>query len=146
MKRAAQATRRLCSRAPSATYAVRFSKKPRQRVSASEPQSLGRIPRVTHLLALAHNIDGMIRSGEIRDWADAARLVGVTRARMTQIANLLLLSPEIQEAILSLPLVVQGRDNITERELRAITTLVDWRRQEAAWAALPRPPGPPMAE
>src|SRR5436309_368869 len=70
----------------------------------SEPVSIpvGRVPRVTRLLALAHKIDGQIRSGEIRNWAEAARLVGVTRARMTQIAKLLLLAPKIQESILDL--------------------------------------------
>ena len=68
----------------------------------------------------------MIRSGEIRDWAGAARIVGVTRARMTQIAGLLLLAPEIQEAILSLP-----RDSgIAERHLRPIAALVEWPRQQ----------------
>ncbi len=52
----------------------------------SEPVSIpvGRVPRVTCLLALAHEIDGMVRSGEIRDWAEASHLVGVTQARMTQ--------------------------------------------------------------
>jgi hypothetical protein len=61
---------------------------------------------VARTLALAHTIDEMIRTGELRDLADAARAVGVTRARMTQIMNLLLLAPEIQEALLSFP---QGR-------------------------------------
>jgi hypothetical protein len=81
----------------------------------------------------------MIRSGEIHDWAEAAKLVGVTRARMTQIANLLLLAPVIQENILSLPPVLEGRGSITEHGLRAIAGLVDWQRQDAAWAVLPHP-------
>ncbi len=41
-------------------------------------------------LALAHKIDGMIRAGEFRDLADAARAIGVTRARMTQKFHLML--------------------------------------------------------
>src|SRR5713226_5996272 len=92
--------------------------------------SVGRIPRVTRLLALAHRIDMMIRSGEIRDWAEAARLAGVTRARMTQIAKLLLLAPRIQERILNLSNVTRGPDLITERALRPVATQVDWQRQE----------------
>ena len=103
----------------------------------------GRIPRVTRLLALAHRIEGMIRSGEIRDWAEAARLVGVTRARMTQIANLLLLAPEIQEAILDVPRVVKGSDQITERQLRETVSQVDWSEQRIRWKTLDIAPHPP---
>lgn len=98
----------------------------------TEPVSIsaGRVPRVTRLLALAHRIDGMIRSGEIRDWAEAARFVGVTRARMAQIAKLLLLAPQIQESILNLPSVTRGPDPVTERALRSAAAQVDWQRQE----------------
>ncbi len=91
---------------------------------------VGHVPHVTRLLALAHKIDGRIRSGEIRNWAEAARLVGVTRARMTQIAHLLLLAPHIQESILTLSNVTRGPDPITERALRMATAQVDWQRQE----------------
>jgi len=75
---------------------------------------------VTRLLALAHKIDEMIRSGELRDLAHAAKVCAVTRARMTQISNLLLLAPGVQEEILDLPPVTRGRDPITERSLREI--------------------------
>ena len=87
-------------------------------------------------MALAHRIDGMIRSGRIRDWAEASRLLQVTRARATQIANLLLLAPEIQEAILNMPSVVKGSDPITERQLRDIVSEVDWSVQHTEWKAL----------
>ncbi len=98
----------------------------------SEPVSIpvGRVPRVTRFLALAHRIDGLIRSGEIQNWAEAARLVGVTRARMTQIANLLLLAPQIQEVILNLSNVTRGPDPVSERALRAAAAQVDWQGQE----------------
>src|SRR5713226_6251346 len=92
--------------------------------------SVGRIPRVTRLLALAHRVDGMIRSGEIRDWAEAARLAGVTRARMAQIAKLLLLAPKFQEGLLNLSNVTRGPDPVTERALRAAAAQVDWRSQK----------------
>ncbi len=136
MKRAAQATRPLCSRAPSATYAIRFPKCQRRRSTAAKEPTAGRIPRVTRLLALARRIDGMIRFGELRDWAEAARLVGVTRARMTQMANLLLLAPDIQEAILGVPRFVKGSDPMTERQLREIVSEVDWSEQHTKWEAL----------
>jgi hypothetical protein len=95
---------------------------------------VGRVPRVTRFLAIAHTIDGRIRFGEIRDWAAAARLVGVTRARMTQLAHLLLLAPKIQEGILNLPNVTRGPDPVTERALRMAVAEVDWRSQKVTWA------------
>ena len=92
-----------------------------------------RVPRVARLLALAHRIDSMIRNGELNDLADAARRLNLTRARMTQITNLLLLAPEIQDAVLTLPPVTTGRDSITERQLRPIVAEPDWNKQMEMW-------------
>lgn len=119
--------------APTAIYSIRFKKSPESRLPAAARSAAGRVPRVARLLAFAHNIDGMIRSGAIRDWADAARLVGVTRARMTQIANLVLLAPSIQQDILDLPFVLSGCDLITEHDMRVVTAQVHWRMQDVAW-------------
>jgi len=96
----------------------------------------GRIPRVARLLALRHMIEGKIRTGKLRDFADAARELGVTRARTTQITNLLLLAPEIQEAILALPPVTKGRDPISERTLRSIVQEPNWEQQVTDWSRL----------
>ncbi|GIW55523.1 MAG: hypothetical protein KatS3mg082_1927 [Nitrospiraceae bacterium] len=60
-----------------------------------------RIPRITRLMALAIKCQDMIDRGEVKDYADLARLGFVTRARVTQIMNLTLLAPDIQETILS---------------------------------------------
>ena len=112
------------------TFNVDFAgKSPRRATQAAT----GRIPRVARMLALAHKIDGMIRVGELRDLADAARSIGVTRARMTQIMNLLLLAPEIQEAILDLSLVTNGSDPVSERALRGIVAEPNWERQMEMW-------------
>ena len=78
----------------------------------------------------------MIRSGGFRDYADAARRLDLTRARITQITNLLLLAPAIQEAILDLPLTMGRRDPITERRLRPIVTEPDWHKQIELWRAI----------
>ena len=75
----------------------------------------------------------MIRDGELRDLADAARAIGVTRSRVTQIMNLLLLAPKIQEAILDLPPVTNGRDSVSERALRPIVAEPDWNGQLDLW-------------
>lgn len=93
----------------------------------------GKLPRVTRLMALAIKFDGLIRGGVIRDYADLARLGHVTRARMTQIMNMLNLAPDIQEEILFLPPNTAGRDPISERALRRVTAVVRWDRQRRVW-------------
>ena len=42
----------------------------------------------------------VIEAGELEDYATAARTLGLTRARLTQLTNMLLLSPELQHRIL----------------------------------------------
>ena len=94
---------------------------------------VGRVPRVARLLALAHRFEKLIRDGDVRDYADLARLGHVTRARLSQVMNLLNLAPDIQEAILFLPLVGQGPDPIYERQLRPMMAVLDWRKQRRMW-------------
>ena len=81
-------------------------------------------PRAARMLALAHHVEREIEVGTISDYAAAARSLGVTRARLTQILNLLLLAPEIQERVL--------RNQIaTERRLRAVVRELNWEDQLA---------------
>jgi len=96
----------------------------------------GRVPRVSRLMALAIRFDHLIAEGAIRDQAHLAELGYVTRARVTQIMNLLYLAPDIQEALLHLPRVTSGKDPITERDVRAIARKPDWRQQREQWAAV----------
>lgn len=102
-------------------------------VKPAAPAQPGNLPRVTRLMALAIRFDQLIRDGEVADYADIARLGHVTRARVTQIMNLLHLAPDIQEAILNLPRVERGHDPLTERDLRPIAAIVDWRKQRVEW-------------
>ena len=103
---------------------------------AAREKPPGRLPRITKLMALAIRFDQLIRDGHITDQAELARLGHVTRARITQIMNLLNLAPEIQEAILFLPRLEQGRASVTERELRALVAKEDWATQSACWASM----------
>lgn len=75
---------------------------------------------MARLMALAIRIDGLIAEGAIADLTEAAAVGHVSRARMTQIANLLLLAPDIQLALLELPRVRSGRDPIVETHPRPI--------------------------
>ena len=48
-------------------------------------------------MALAIRFDQLLRNGEVRDQAELAKLGQVTRARVSQIMDLLQLAPAIQE-------------------------------------------------
>jgi len=124
--------------APTAISTATFVRNPRRGNVQAKERPLGRVPRVARLLALAHRIDGMIRAGELKDWAEAARLVRVTRARMTQIANLILLAPEIQEAVLRLRSALNNCAPVTEHALRVIVTEANWMEHYRAWLAKTR--------
>ncbi len=99
---------------------------PEHPAPASKP---GNLPRVTRLMALAIKLDADIQAGRLKDLADIARLSGITRARATQIMNLLHLAPDIQEKILFLPRTIEGRAPITERALRDIAAQTNWTAQ-----------------
>jgi len=104
-------------------------------VPAPEPEP-GNVPHVARLMALAIHFDGLLGRGEAPDCATLARLGQVTRARMSQIMDLLCLAPDIQEAILFLPRTQNGRDPVTEHDLRPIAAIADWERQREAWTRL----------
>jgi hypothetical protein len=107
------------------------------REGVEEPlPTLGSVPRVSRLLALALHMDDLRRQGEVTDYAELARLAMVTRARMTQIMSLLLLAPDIQEEILFLPRSDGGRDPIREKAVRPIASVPDWRKQRVMWRDL----------
>ena len=88
-----------------------------------------RTPRISKLMALAIHFDQMLRDGHVQDMATLARYGQVTRARMTQIMNLLLLAPDIQEAILNLPKITSGHESTTIRKLQPIAHEPDWTTQ-----------------
>ena len=84
-------------------------------------------------MAIAIRMEEMVRKGEVADYADLARIGHVTRARMTQIMNMLHLAPDIQEEILFLPREENGCSPVTLRKLMPIVAVVDWRRQRGVW-------------
>jgi len=52
---------------------------------------------------------------------------------MTQIMNLLNLAPDIQEEILFLPHAGAGREPVSERHVRHIAGVAEWREQRHLW-------------
>lgn len=103
--------------------------------SLDEVVTEGHVPRIARLMALAIRFDRLLADGKLKDFADIARLGHITRARATQIMNLLMLAPEIQEAILFLPRVESGRDPIKEWQVRPIAATPDWEKQRRMWQA-----------
>jgi hypothetical protein len=114
------------------------SERGRRRIEDDPPASQlvppGRVPRVSRVMALAIQFDDLLRSGTVSDTIELARLAKVTQPRITQVMNLLHLAPDIQEELLFLPLVTQGRDPINEKQLRRVCAKTDWRKQRHFWA------------
>jgi hypothetical protein len=98
----------------------------------------GRVPRVSRLMALALRLDALLRSGQIGSYCELAALAHVTRARISQIMNLLHLAPDIQEALLFLPPTLRGRDPIILADVQPIAAAFDWRKQRRLWRQLTR--------
>jgi hypothetical protein len=103
---------------------------------STRPANPSRVPRIAKLMALAIRFEGLIRAGVVRDYADLARLGHVTRARITQVMNLLQLAPDLQQQLLFLPLTEQGRDAILLRDLQPIASILDWKKQRSLWQQL----------
>ena len=122
---------------------IHFHAKGRRKVLRQKPRenqviqpNEGRVPRVARLMALAIHLEKLVDTGEVPDYSTLADIGHVSRARITQIVNLTLLAPDIQEAILFLPNIKHGPERITERDLRLLAAEPDWGRQREMWAEL----------
>ena len=104
----------------------------------SLPLQPGRLPRITKMMALAIRLDHLIKSEQVTDQAELARLGHVSRARLTQIMNLLYLAPDIQEEILFLFCVSSSRQELIERDVRSIGVTTDWANQRLRWRQIHR--------
>lgn len=94
------------------------------------------VARVSRLMALAIRFDQLINERAVADQAELARLGHVSRARLTQIMNLLNLAPEIQAAVMNLSPPTSGRNPLSERQLRPIAATISWRKQRQRWERL----------
>ena len=90
------------------------------------------IPPLTRMLVLAHQIYRAVDSSLFTDYAEIARQIGVSRARISQIMRLRCLAPAIQEVILCEP---ERVESLSERQLRDLPTHPDssmqWRQFES---------------
>lgn len=111
---------------------VSFSAEP---ALEAPPEPVRRPAKVARMLALAHHIQWAIERGDVVDAATVARRLGLTRARVSQLLDLCLLAPDIQEEILVLE-AVDGAEPMAERALREIGREVRWKPQRAVWASV----------
>ena len=99
------------------------------------PEPVRRPARVAVMLALAHKIQDAIDRGVAPDRAEVARRLGLTRARLTQLMDLTLLAPDLQEKILFLE-SVDGVEPMSEREVRSAARVAYWSAQTKAWTTI----------
>ena len=101
----------------------------RPRTLTSEPidEPQGRPPRTARLVALAHKLEELVRSGAVQSYGELARLGDISPARLSQIMILAQLAPVIQEYVLFLSAHEDGI--ITELDLRKIAREPRWDRQ-----------------
>ena len=103
---------------------------------AEQKKIKGRIPRISRYMALAIHFEDLIRRGIVTDYAELARLGHVTRARVTQIMNLRLLAPELQETLLFLPEAILDSHHFQMSTLQSIAVALNWCEQRGNWEKL----------
>lgn len=103
---------------------------------STPPVEPGSVPRLAKLMALAVRFEDKLQQGQVRDMAQLARYGHVSRARLSQIMNLRLLAPDIQEDLLRLPRTFKGRAPIKYHDVVPIIQTPDWKRQRQQWSAL----------
>lgn len=93
------------------------------------------------MLALGLQIRQAVDGGLVKDFADVARQLGVSRQRISTLVRLTFLAPDIQFEILCLTVSrvytkTKGQP-VTEREVfDQVAKHVAWRDQRSAWRAL----------
>ena len=91
------------------SFKVAFKRGPHGQRRAVEPKTTpverpvidpASVPRITRMLVLGYHFERLVRDGNVRNYAEIARMTGISRARVTQIVTLTLLLPETQSGIL----------------------------------------------
>jgi hypothetical protein len=121
----------------SAPLEIQFQLRAKQLSAEPEArQNVGRLPRITRVVALAIHFDNMLRKGEAKDYADIGRMTCLCRERVSQIMRLNYLAPDIQVELLYLPPSSASRYPISEVAVRKLANLLAWDDQRREWTAL----------
>ena len=118
-------------KSPAVTYTFRVERQGKRNViESARPErpvtSTGTSTSpVARCLALARYVERCVNAGVIENYDEAARKLGITRARMSQVMLLLGLAPTIVEQ------VILKRLRISERRLRPVASRLPWKEQES---------------
>jgi hypothetical protein len=99
------------------------------------PPAKPRPMRVARMLAVAHALSGILARPGGPTRREVAQALKMTEGRLSQLLDLVLLAPDIQEDLLFLE-VAPGRDPIPERALRSVVRALAWREQRRRYARL----------
>lgn len=99
------------------------------------PPPARRVARAAYALALAHAFEERLARGLAGDLAELARQTGLSRGRITQLCDLLLLAPDLQEEVL-FRAEGPGERPLTERGLRGVVRALEWAEQRRLYRAL----------
>ncbi len=61
------------------------------------------VPKAARLLVVGYFFERLVSEGKVKDYAEIARLMGLTRARITQIVDRILLPGDQQSELLLMP-------------------------------------------
>lgn len=100
--------------------------RPIETAGTEMPLKAPRASPVVFLLALGRLIVRLVEERKLHNYAQAARAMGLSRARITQITNLTWLAPDIQAAL------TEGRIQCSEHALRPCLRSRDWGAQRRA--------------
>ena len=101
--------------------------------NAKASKSTHHIPQTARFLAMAHYYQSLIDGEQVKDYAEIARLTGISRARISQIISLTFLAPEIQQEILFMTQKKPFPKHVKERNLRKILRTPIWEKQKEIW-------------
>jgi len=85
-------------------------------------------------MAPAIRSDHVICDREVAPRGELSRLGHRSRARLTQLMNLLNLARDIEEVVLFFPCVERGPNAVAEHRLRSIAAIPDWWEQRSIYA------------
>lgn len=92
--------------------------KPSQRRRREPAKGNLPVAPLVRAVVLAYQIDQAIQDGRARDYADVARQIGMTRARVSQIMRLLQLPPALLERLVLDDRILSSE--LTERQFRPL--------------------------
>jgi len=94
--------------------------------------------RAARMLAFAHRLEADLERGRFVSASELARLLGVSRERISRLRRLTVLAPDIQEELLFLEMVDRREDVCVKWLTDKVARHLDWEEQRRVWREGPR--------